>query len=424
MMAERGRAMTERHVTMDAVRGFAVLGILLMNIVGMGLPSFAYVNPSHYGGADGGNLAAWALAYVLVDGKMRALFTLLFGASLLLIADAAEGRAPGPAGTHYRRMFWLLLFGLVHAWAFWFGDILVTYAIAGSLAFLLRHQPPRRLVGIGLVILGLVMAWGLMGHFHFSQMRAMAEAPGAAPEIVEAWRKASAELAPPLAAAQTEIAGYRGGFVDAFNARLPMLQFFYGYLLPTVFVWEALGFICLGMALFRFGFFTGTWGIRIYAGFGAVLIPVGIVLGVPLAAKLWMVRWDPVTTLATDALAIPVHLMMGIGYAAAVIAVVKSGALRGAVERLAAAGRMAFTNYLGATLITTTLFYGYGFGLFARLERAELYLVVLAVWALQLAVSKPWLDRFNYGPFEWAWRSLVKWEPQPFRRDSIAAQPA
>ena len=413
--------MTERHVTMDAVRGFAVLGILLMNIVGMGLPSYAYVSPAHYGGDSGANLAAWALAYVLVDGKMRALFTMLFGASLLLIADAAAGRRPGPAGTHYRRMFWLLMFGMIHAWAIWFGDILVTYAAAGSLAFLFRHQPPRQLAGIGLVILGLVMAWGLMGHFHFAQMRAMAEAPGAAPELVEAWRKALAGIAPPAEAAQAELAGYRDGFLGAFAARSKMVILFQTYLLPTVFIWEALGFMCLGMALFRFGFFTGAWDIRIYARLAAVLIPVGIVFGTPLAGKLWMARWNPVTTLATDAFAIPIHLIMGVGYAAAVIAIVKSGALKGAVERLAAAGRMAFTNYLGASLITTTLFYGYGLGLFARFERAELYLIVLAVWALQLAISKPWLDRFNYGPFEWAWRSLVKGKPQPMRRELAVA---
>lgn len=413
--------MTERHLTMDAVRGFAVLGILLMNIVGMGLPSYAYISPAYYGGDTGANLAAWALAYVLVDGKMRALFTLLFGASLLLIADAAEGRTPGPAGTHYRRMFWLLLFGLIHAWALWFGDILVSYAIAGSLAFLLRDQPPRRLIGIGLVILGLLMAWSLMGHFHFAQMRALAETPGAAPELVKAWQEAQAQLAPTAESATKEIAGYRGGFIDAFYARLPMLQFFYFYLLPTVFIWEALAFMCLGMALFRLGFFTGVWATAVYARLAAVLIPVGIVFGAPLAAKLWMTRWDPVTALATDALAMPIHLVMGLGYAAAVIAVVKSGALKRVIGRLAAAGRMAFTNYLGASLITTTLFYGYGLGLFARFERAELYLIVLAVWSFQLAVSKPWLERFNYGPFEWAWRSLVKWQPQPMRKVAIPA---
>ena len=410
-----------RHQSLDAVRGFAVLGILLMNIVGMGLPSYAYLNPAYAGGDGGANLAAWAIAYVLVDGKMRALFTLMFGASLLLIADGAAGGTPGPAGTHYRRMVWLLMFGMIHAWAIWYGDILVTYALAGSVAFLFRHQPPRRLIGIGLVILGLLIAWGLMGHFHFAQLRAMAETPGAAAGIVETWQSESAMLAPPPSEAQAEIAGYRGGLAEVFAARAKMVIFFQTFLIPTNFMWEALGFMCIGMALFRMGFFTGGWDIRIYARLAAVLIPVGIVFGTPLAGKLWMVRWDAVTTLATDALAIPIHLIMAIGYASAVIAIVKSGAMKGVVARLAAAGRMAFSNYLGASLITTTLFYGYGFGLFARFERHELYAIVLAIWVLQLAISKPWLDRFHYGPFEWAWRSLVKWQPQPMRRGAPAS---
>lgn len=413
--------MSDRHITIDAVRGFAVLGILLMNIVGMGLPSYAYVSPAYYGGSEGANLAAWALAYVLVDGKMRALFTLLFGASLLLIADKAEGRPLGPARVHYRRMFWLFVFGMLHAWFVWYGDILVSYALAGSLAFLFRRQPPRRLIGAGLVLLGLLIAWGLMGHFHLAQLRDLAAAPGASPEAVKQWQKALAGIEPPFATAQAELAGYRGGLADAFRARVTMTGFLQLYLLPNVFIWEALGFMLVGMGLFRLGFFTGDWPVRVHARIAAVLVPVGIVFGAQLAAKLWMVRWNPVTMLATDALAIPIHLIMAVGYASAVIAIVKGGVR---LERLAAAGRMAFTNYLGASLIVTTLFYGYGFGLYGYLERYQLYLVVLAVWVLQLWGSKAWLDRFGYGPFEWAWRSLVQGKPQPMRRGQPLSRPA
>lgn len=412
--------MTDRHITIDAVRGFAVLGILLMNIVGMGLPSYAYISPAYYGGDGGADLAAWALAYVLVDGKMRALFTLLFGASLLLVADRAADDRLGPVRTHYRRMFWLFVFGMIHAWLIWYGDILVAYACAGALAFLFREQPPRRLIGIGLIILGLLIATGLMDHFHFAQLRALATAPGASPETVKQWTEALARLAPTAEAARAELAGYRGGFVDAFQARKTMTLFFQTFLLPTGYLWEALGFMLIGMGLFRLGFFTGEWKTRVYARLAAVLIPVGIVFGAQLAGKLWMVRWDPVTILATDVLTIPVHLLMAIGYAAAVIALVKAGTR---LARLAAAGRMAFTNYLGASLITTTLFYGYGFGLYGRFDRHELYLVVLLVWALQLGLSKPWLDRFRYGPFEWAWRSLTRWRPEPLRRKSLMEQP-
>ena len=105
-----------RIITIDTIRGFAVCGILVMNIVSMGEPGYAYVDPNYYGGAHGADLAAWALAYVFADGKMRALFTMLFGASLLLITDAAEDRASGPARVHFARIFWLFAFGMLHAW--------------------------------------------------------------------------------------------------------------------------------------------------------------------------------------------------------------------------------------------------------------------------------------------------------------------
>src|SRR5512141_813101 len=124
-----------RHLSIDAVRGFAVLGILLMNIVGMGMPAFAYIDPTYAGGSHGADLATWAVNNVLTDGKMRALFTMLFGASTVLIADRATGQRPGPIATHYGRMFWLFLFGMAHAYLLWWGDILVAYAIAGLVIF-------------------------------------------------------------------------------------------------------------------------------------------------------------------------------------------------------------------------------------------------------------------------------------------------
>lgn len=426
MMAELGLRETAvaggRIQTIDAVRGFAVLGILLMNIVGQGLPSYAYVSPAYWGGESGMNLTAWLLAYLFVDGKMRALFTLLYGASLMLIADAAEGRTPGPAATHYRRTAWLFVFGMLHAWVIWYGDILVTYALAGALAFLVRGWTPRRLIGAGAVILGLLMAWGIMGHVHFAQMRAVAEAPGASAALVEQWRVALAELAPSRAAGEAEVAGYLGGVVDAFHARMPMTLLFQTFLIPTQFVWEALGFILVGMGLYRMGFFTAQFQKRTYDSMVA-LVPAGVVVGWFLAEPLIESRWDPVLTLLTDAFGIPLHLAMALGYAAIVIAMVRSHRLQPVVERLAACGRMAFTNYLGANIITTTLFYGYGAGLFGQFERYQLYGVVAAVWAVQLACSKPWLERFHYGPFEWAWRSLARWQLQPFvKGHGVSAQ--
>src|SRR5581483_8323162 len=159
-MATAGRA-SDRYISIDAVRGFAVLGILLMNIVGMGLPAFAYIDPTYAGGATGADFWTWAVNNVLTDGKMRALFTMLFGASTVLIAERAEGDRMGPTQTHYRRMLWLFVFGMLHAYFLWWGDILVTYAIAGLFIFPFRKLSPRLLVGVGVVVLAAQLAFNL-----------------------------------------------------------------------------------------------------------------------------------------------------------------------------------------------------------------------------------------------------------------------
>src|SRR5438309_8688543 len=178
-----------RHLSIDAVRGFAVLGILLMNIVGMGLPSFSYIDPTYAGGSTGADLWTWAVNNVLTDGKMRALFTMLFGASAVLIAERAEGARPGPIQTHYRRMFWLFVFGMVHAYFLWWGDILVTYALAGLVIFPFRKLAPRWQLLIGVAILAVLLAVNLVVADQLSALYAAAAAPGAGRAAVAAWQE-------------------------------------------------------------------------------------------------------------------------------------------------------------------------------------------------------------------------------------------
>ena len=110
------------------------------------------------------------------------------------------------------------------------------------------------------------------------------------------------------------------------------------------------------------------------------------------------------------------RIFIALAHASVIMLLVKAGALRWLMDRLAAAGRMAFSNYIGTSIVTSLIFNGYGLGLYGRLERYELYYVVALVWVLALLWSKPWLERFHYGPLEWVWRSLVQWKPQPFAR--------
>jgi len=388
----------ERHLSIDAVRGFAVLGILLMNIVGMGLPSFAYIDPTYAGGSTGADFWTWAVNNVFTDGKMRALFTMLFGASTVLIAERAEaGGGLGPAATHYRRMLWLLLFGLAHGAFFWFGDILVPYAIAGLVVFPFRKLSPRAQIAIGVAILLLLLTKNAMS---------------------------SEVLAAPPGAKEAELAGFRGGFLEATEARLNMLALFYIVIHPFDTLPEAIGQMFLGMALFRLGFFTLGWSTRAYAATTAL----GYLVAAPFTAWLtWRIAasgFEPHTLHGLEVWQQITRPFIALAHASALLLVIRAGWMTGLVNRLAAAGRMAFSNYLMTSIITSLVFCGYGFGLYGELSRFEQLWVVLGVWAFILVWSQPWLARFHYGPFEWAWRSLVQWKRQPFARGAKPAPAA
>jgi uncharacterized protein len=410
-----------RIATLDIVRGVAVMGILAMNIVAFAMPFQAYMNPAAFGTDGPADIASWLLSFIFVDGKMRGLFSFLFGASMLLVIEKAEAKGEDAARIHFRRMLWLLLFGLVHLYLIWFGDILTGYALVGMIAWFLHGLSNRAMVRLGIALLFvqlLVFAGLAFGAFGLS---AAAAAPGASPETVEEWRSleqdfgllAGAPLAQKLA---VYTGGYGGILADriAANAWIPIKGLF-------MFGWETLAYFLFGMAALRTGFLRGSWSAAAYRR--TMLIGFGI--GIPAYAVLaWLLIRDDFTVPMVFAVAmaatVPFRPLMIAAIAALIIVLAarSGGAL---VERIAAAGRAAFTNYLGTSLIMTTLFYGYGVGLFGQLSRAELWLVVLPMWALMLLWSKPWLDRFEYGPLEWLWRSLSRGKVQRMRKRQAVA---
>jgi uncharacterized protein len=415
---------TDRYVSMDAVRGFAVLGILAMNIVGMGLPGFAYIDPTFYGGAEGANLWTWAVNFVFTDGKMRALFTMLFGASILLISERAErGSGLSPAQVHYRRGFWLLLIGLLHGTILWYGDILVFYAVAGMFAFPLRKLDPRLLIALGAVVFFGLMGWQLYEHGHLVALKAAAEAPGASAAAMDAFREASFALGPPPEFVDQALAGFGGGVMDVLAIRPVMFLLMHTVISPTEYV-EAFALILVGMGLFRLGFFTLKWPTRAYAA----VIAVGYLIAAPITAWIaWRIAasgFDAMTLHEMNIWTVGPRIFIALAHASVIMLIVRAGALRWLTERFAAAGQMALSNYLGTSILAVLIFDGWALGLFGELQRYQLYFVVLAIWALILLWSKPWMERFHYGPFEWAWRSLVQWKPQPWAKAAPKLQPA
>jgi uncharacterized protein len=395
------------------VRGVAVLGILAMNIVAFAMPYQAYFNPRAYGGAEGADLVSWAISFVLVDGKMRGLFSFLFGASMLLIIERALAKDEDPIPIHFRRMAWLFAFGLAHCYFIWFGDILSLYAVVGMIAFLYYPMPVPRLVGWGIIfltaqlLLMIATAWGLR------EAELAALTPGASVEAVTLWRNLAFDFLPPNAQALAEtLARYGGGYDDAIRHQLTD-----GLLIPFAQIVEAgfetLGLMLLGMAALKSGFLSGQWSRDHYRAAARICLGIAVPVYALLAWLIWRSGFSP-AAIATWNLAatLPLRPLMVAGYAALIILLARPGGF--VTERIAAAGRAAFTNYLGTSLIVTAFFYG--LGQYGRLGRAELWLVVLPVWALMLLWSKPWLERFRYGPFEWLWRSLSRGRFQPMRK--------
>lgn len=403
-----------RLQSLDLVRGVAVMGILLLNIVGFGMPEAAYFNPRAYGGSEGADLAVWLVNFILFDGKMRGLFSFLFGASMLLVAEGAEAKGESAASVHYQRMAWLLIFGLAHLWLVWFGDILGGYAVIGLVAFLLRKLPVRSMIilGVMLIVFQTLLFCSLPFGVHYLQS-VPEGAPGysdAVKQIADFNRSFGVPTAEETA---KQLALFRGGYPEIVHDRFvhnqtgPMfMALLYGA--------ETIAYMLFGMAALRSGMLRGEWPrARLkrmaWIGFG---------IGVPAYAAIaaWLINQDfamfPVM-LAVFPLTAPLRPILFLGWAALILLLARPG---GALtERITAAGRMAFSNYLGTSLICTTFFYGYGFGWFGYLSRAELYLVVLSIWALILLWSKPWLARFRYGPLEWVWRSLARGEMQTMK---------
>jgi uncharacterized protein len=405
---------SDRYLTLDAMRGFAVMGILAMNIIAFAMPEWAYVTPIAYGGLSTENQISWIFSFIFIDGKMRGLFSLLFGASMMLIIERAQAKGESAAKIHYSRMFWLALFGLAHYFFLWFGDILFLYASVGCIAFLFRNWQPERLIKWALIIFGLgVLFWGLqMGGLQILQY--FATQPNADADMVARYDEIIRSNDFDLNVAD-ELALHRGAYWPIVSEKLSEWYTPLAAVLQSIA--ETLPLMMIGMAMKKNGFITGEWDRPIYILWARKLVTGGLIASAALAGYLVAVDYDLIDSLAVFLAwsAIP-RLMLTVGYAALLILLIGRISHQKFIKRVAATGQAAFTNYLGTSILMTTLFYGYGFGFFGHVSRIALWPVVFAMWALMLLWAQPWLTRYRYGPLEWLWRSLARGGLQRMKR--------
>lgn len=399
---------SERMIHLDVLRGFALLGILIVNFQWFTRPVQTLVMGSEPG-LQGLDLVVDGLIIALAEGKFYALFSMLFGAGFALMMGRAEQRQVKFWGVYLRRLLVLGLFGLAHMLLVWSGDILFIYSLCGFFMVLLfRRTPLNRLWKWAIVFWSIPALLSLL----LAGLLLMASAD---PELEQSIRAGfESELESVNAAiVQAEAINRDGRWIDNVGQRANDARFLIGS--AIFWVSPVLGFFLLGRWLVQSDrlahpdqhrLFFRRWRSR------------GLLFGLPLAAAATVLLYGQNLIMPSAPVAVGGVLMMlaSIFLSLAWLSMVTLGADR--LAWLAPAGRMALTNYLMQSLAWTWLFYGHGAGLWGLFPRWSHLLLALGFFALQVLFSHWWMQRFRFGPAEWLWRSLSYLNVQPLRRST------
>lgn len=430
----------ERIIILDALRGIALLGILMMN-----MPFFALPYPvqetlelRHEWGTI--NEKAWYFVNWFLEGSQRALFSLLFGTGIILFITRLERRLPGirPAEFFIRRQLWLLVFGLFNAFILlWPGDILFQYAICGVIAFAFYRMSPKGLLIAALVCLVLMTARENRDLYKQKSIIRKGEAierldttkvklndiqKDELGAMVGFREKAdTGGMRKQMEKNEREVLGTYGQLYENISNVSAKLEFFYTY----YGLWDVLLFMFLGMAFFKLGILTGQAPARVYW----LLLLLGLGLGLLVSyfrlQPLMDVRFNKF--LYTKRINFEYYelsrTLRSLGIFGGIMLLFKSGWFNWLKKLMQPVGQMAFTNYLMQSFLCLVIFYGIGFGMYGKLERYQIYYVVGAIWILEIIWSHLWLRYYRYGPLEWLWRSLTYWKRQPLKKNP-AEKPA
>ena len=397
-----------RVASLDLVRGAAILGILAINISGFAGPSVGALTPNFPHAVTPTDEAAWSLGFLFFEGKMRALFAMLFGAGIALQCERSDAAGRDGDVLQVRRLAWLMVFGTLHYLLLWWGDILFVYGCCGIAVLFLRRLPCPVLLGIaaGIIVTASSMSlWSMLPLVRAEEAVRMGTASAAQHHDV------MARLDLYHANVQAQMQLYHGGFLDIALAKLrgdPLWLF-----TMTGHAWsEVLPLMLLGVVLLRTGFFAGTWPQKWMRRLRIGATAAGLALTALVLAWTWQRHFPPIAMamLLGEGLW-PAHLLMALGYAALLVWFTPCLVSTRGGQRIVAAGRVAFSNYIASSLIMCALFSGWGLDLFGKVGPTGQWAFVLLGWVMMLGWSEAWLSRYRRGPLELLWRSLVerKW---------------
>lgn len=425
----------ERIVILDSLRGFAILGILLMNIPSFGLPVPTGHDPSVLNEWGTINFKVWHFVDWFPEGTQRAIFSMLFGAGILLFVGGKEKRLEGllPADYFFRRQLWLIVFSLFDVFVLlWWGDILLDYACLGMIMYSFRKLSPKAL------LIGAALCFTFMlarenrelyqdkkiirqGEMIAAMDTAQTKLTVIQKEQLGAMQDFKAKTTPEgrIKRMEKAILKTQGSYENLYEYRTNryiddlVKYLFFG-------IWDVLLFMFLGMAFFKMGILTGQANIKVYWGMCIIGLGAGLTLSYfrlqPLIAAQF--NWYEYTKNISFSFYELSRTFRSIGILGLLMLLYKSGLFKWLFALLRPVGQMAFTNYLMQSLLCGLFFYGIGFGMYGKLERHEVYYVVGAVWLVQIIYSNIWLHYFRFGPMEWAWRSLTYWKKQPMKKSN------
>lgn len=416
--------------SLDVIRGIALLGILLMNINGMGLP-FSYFDPSVLGHTEGLNFWVWFTNELFFEGTMRGLFTLLFGAGAILLTKRLVDKGAGisTADIYYRRMIWLLLFGLFNSWILlWHGDILYPYALFGLLLFPFRDHSVKNLLVIAAVLISIGILWDITEYRELKNLNQqtenamdnkMAGEELSEEEISDMDRWEALNTKKTEEEVQQEIAKMDMGYFQVMQNKVGLIQMMQTWFPYRYWAWDILSYMFIGMAFFKLKIFQGGRSAKFYLLMAAIGYSAGLSINYYETQYVISSNYEALAMAKASQTYQLGRLAVTMGHVGLFMVFITSGILNILQKALAAVGRMALSNYLVHSIITSILFYGFGFGLYGQLERYELYYIVFGIWIFQLITSPIWLKYFLFGPFEWLWRSLTYGKQQPFLKTGV-----
>ncbi|MCW5775500.1 MAG: DUF418 domain-containing protein [Phycisphaeraceae bacterium] len=440
----------------DAARGFALLGIFMVNVGMHGDVFGPFLDPNPPQGLSTPDLISHYFVKVFCEGKFYPLFSLLFGVGLAIQWQRARAGGRSLVGTGLRRLFILAVFGLAHALLLWYGDILFIYSTTGMLLLLLINCRARTLAlagaGMMAVCVALGLLFGAMGALQADALTAdrapaMVETSPADGESAAIADEALTPDSPPIPETHeprtpieramavfgdpTQMQGVGGPLTSPVWMDAEREAYRDGPF-KQAFFFRAVTFASM-LVFCAFGFW---WNVAAMFLFGAAMLKAGLFeprnhhwhkrlailgLGIGLPASLLYASLPTIAPMWFFLLFANVLMMVGgpilsLGYLCAITLLVRSGAARTVTDALAKVGRMALTNYLLQSLLATGIFYWWGLGLFGETTKSERVGIVLGIYAAQVAFSVVWLRFFRFGPMEWVWRSLTYLRPQPMLR--------